>query len=280
LDDRSRLCCHGQWYLGETAENTAHSFMQGALKRGLPRALMTDLGGAETGEEIRNGLEALSVIHDPTLPYSPYQNGKQEVFWAQVEGRLLAMLEKVADLTLSQLGYLTAAWLEEEYNQAIHGETKQSPIARFCAGPDVGRASPSLEALRGGFCVRRRRRQRMTDGTITIEGRRFEVPSRYERLDHVYVRYARWDLSRVELLDSMSRRPICRLYPQDKAANADGRRRVRASSMEAPAEPMPRAERFPPLLRELLGRYARTGLPPAYLPKDEVAPGPEEGERT
>ena len=31
------------------------------------------------------------------------QNGKQEAFWGQVEGRLLPMLEGVADLTLDQL---------------------------------------------------------------------------------------------------------------------------------------------------------------------------------
>jgi transposase InsO family protein len=277
LDDRSRLCCHGQWYLKEEAENTAHAFMQGVLKRGLPRGLMTDLGGAETAEEIRNGLEGLSVAHEPTLPYSPYQNGKQESFWGQVEGRLLAMLEKVENLTLSDLAYATAAWLEQEYNQAVHSETGERPIDRFCAGPDVGRPSPGLEALRGSFCVRRRRKQRNSDGTITLDGKRFEIPSRYERLAAVHVRYARWDLSRVELLDPLSRRPLCRLYPQDKAANADGRRRVRASAPEAVSDEKPKAERFPPLLRELVGQYARTGLPPAYLPKDEAGADPEEG---
>jgi hypothetical protein len=40
--------------------------------------------------ETTQGLQRLSIVHDTTLPYSPYQNGKQESSWGQVEGRLLA----------------------------------------------------------------------------------------------------------------------------------------------------------------------------------------------
>jgi hypothetical protein len=207
------------------------------------------------------------------LSYAPYQNGKQEKFWDRVEGRVMEMLDGVKDLTFSELAGATAAWLEMEYNHAVHSETGESPIQRFTSGLNVGRPSPSLDALRGSFCVRRRRKQRDSDGTITIEGKRFEVPSRYESLDWVWVRYARWDLTRIELLDSKSRKPICRLYRQDKVANADGRRRLRHSpdgSGRTAVEATPPTERFPPLLRELMKRYAQTGLPPAYLPKDEV----------
>jgi hypothetical protein len=42
LDDRSRLCCHIQWYLDETAEALFHGLSQAFCKRGLPRSLMTD----------------------------------------------------------------------------------------------------------------------------------------------------------------------------------------------------------------------------------------------
>jgi hypothetical protein len=40
LDDRSRLCCHLQWYLDETAESLVHGLSQAFHKRGLPRALL------------------------------------------------------------------------------------------------------------------------------------------------------------------------------------------------------------------------------------------------
>ena len=37
LDDHSRLCCHLQWYLSETAEDLVHGLSQAIQKRGLPR---------------------------------------------------------------------------------------------------------------------------------------------------------------------------------------------------------------------------------------------------
>jgi len=77
LDDRSRLCCHAQWYLAETAESFVHGLVQAFLKRGLPRALMTDNGSALIAAEVEQGLRDLGVLHELTLPYSPQQNGKQ-----------------------------------------------------------------------------------------------------------------------------------------------------------------------------------------------------------
>ena len=46
LDDHSRLICHAQWYLDETAESLVHGFMQALQKRALPRALMSNNGAA------------------------------------------------------------------------------------------------------------------------------------------------------------------------------------------------------------------------------------------
>jgi transposase InsO family protein len=93
LDDHSRLCCHLQWYLSETAEDLVHGFSQAIQKRGLPRALLTDNGAAMVSDEFTEGLLSLGIVHEKTLPYSPHQNGKQERLWATMEGRLMEMLE-------------------------------------------------------------------------------------------------------------------------------------------------------------------------------------------
>ena len=55
LDDHSRLCCHLQIYLAETAECLIHGLSQAFMKRGLPRALLTDNGAAKLAEETRRG---------------------------------------------------------------------------------------------------------------------------------------------------------------------------------------------------------------------------------
>ena len=271
LDDHSRLCAHAQWYLAETAENLVHGLCQALEKRGLPRALMSDNGSAMIADETVQGLQCLGIVHERTLPYSPYQNGKQEVFWAQVEGRLLAMLEGCKDLTLAQLNEATLAWLELEYNRKVHSEIKQTPLARYLAGKDVGRPCLASEPLRLAFTTQLVRLQRRSDGTLTVEGVRFELPSQYRHLSRVHVRRASWDRSRVHLADPRSGHVICRLYPQDKQRNADGRRRSKAPLIQAAAAntPAPAGDAMAPLLRQLIVRYAATGLPPAYLPKDE-----------
>ena len=60
LDDRSRLACHVQFYLDETAQSLVHGLSQaGRRRRGLPRALMTDNGAAMVAEEFTAGLHQL-----------------------------------------------------------------------------------------------------------------------------------------------------------------------------------------------------------------------------
>ena len=266
LDDRSRLICHMQWYLDETAESLVHGLMQAFLKRGLPRALLTDNGAAMTAGETTQGLSRLSVTHHTTLPYSPYQNGKQESFWNSVEGRLLAMLEHQPDLTLPLLNEATHAWVEMEYNREVHSETSQAPLTRWLDGPAVGRECPTVDDLRLAFTAGKTRSPRRSDGTASIEGARFEIPARFRHLRKLDLRYAAWDLTHVWLMDERAGAVLSRLYPLDKVRNADGFRGVtRPAESAAPVEPAGIA----PLLRKLMTEYAATGLPPAYIPKEE-----------
>ena len=79
------LACHLQWYLAETAEIIAHGLSQAFQKRGLPRSALSDNGAAMTAAEITQGLTRLGILHQTTLPHSPYQNAKQEAFWGPVE---------------------------------------------------------------------------------------------------------------------------------------------------------------------------------------------------
>ena len=277
LDDRSRLACHVQWYLrDENAGDLVHGLSQAIQKRGLPRALLTDNGSAETAAEVEQGLARLGVLHETTLAHSPYQNGKQECFWSQVEGRLLAMLETCPDLTLAGLNEATQAWVELEYHRTVHSETGETPLARFLAGPDVGRPSPASAALRLAFMAEEHRSQRKSDGTVSLDGVRFELPSRYRHLDRVTVRWARWDLGHVYLIDDRSGAVLCRVFPLDRTANADGLRRTH-EPLGSPSTPMtPPAPGMAPLLEKLMADYRATGLPPAYLPKDDGATAPVE----
>ena len=269
LDDHSRLCCHVQWYLSETAEDLVHGLSQAIQKRGLPRALLTDNGSAMVAEEVTEGLLRLGIVHERTLPYSPYQNGKQEAFWGTLEGRLLKMLDGVAELTLEFLNEVTQAWMEIEYNRAVHRETSCSPVERFAQAPDVLRSSPSSESLRDAFRLETKRVQRSSDGTISLEGVRFEIPRRYHHFRELTVRYARWNLGRVDLVDDRDGTILAPIYPLDKSANADGRRAsIEPGGVDVPVDDSPCKDgQLPPLLKKILDDYSATGMPPAYLPK-------------
>jgi putative transposase len=270
IDDRSRLAMHVQWYLHEDVRSLVHGFSQALMRRGLPRALLTDNGAAMLAEEFRNGLHALGILHQTTLPYTPEANGKQERLWATLEGRLMAMLESVKELSLELLNRATHAWVEHDYHQTRHAETGCSPLERYRGGPDVGRECPSADVLRRVFRREVSRNQRLSDGTVSIEGHRFEVPSRFAHLKRLQLRYARWDFSSVDLVDARTGAVLCVLYPLDRAANASGERRSVSTPVSDETRAPPQAgEEIPPLLKKLLADFAATGLPPPYLPEDD-----------
>lgn len=131
------------------------------------------------------------------------------------------------------------------------------------------------------------RAQRRSDGTFTVGGIRFEVPTRYRSLLRVTVRVARWDLSTVDLVDPRSGAYLCPILPLDKQKNADRMRRPLPLGEAPDITPLPEPSGIAPRLRALMEQYAATGLPPAYVPKDEsrpVAPitqiNPEEEDRS
>jgi len=279
IDDHSRLCCHLQWYWWENTRALVHGFVQALQKRGLPRALMSDNGGAMTSAEFTQGLSRIGIAHETTLPYSPYQNAKQESFWGTLEGRMMAMLEGKRDLGLEELNAVSQAWVEMEYNRAVHSETNQSPVDRFIHGKSVLRTAHEASCLRLAFRRDEARTQRLSDGTISILGKRFEIPSAFRSLSRITVRYAEWDLREVHLVDPRTDALLSPLYPLDRKRNASGLRKslgkAHPEQLPLPIEPDTEAA-LPPLLQKILAEYAATGLPPAYI----VDPTPHGEEAT
>jgi hypothetical protein len=271
LDDHSRLCCHLQFYLSETAECLVHGLTQALMKRGLPRALMTDNGAAMLAQETRRGLQRLAICHETTLQYSPYQNGKQEAFWGQLESRLMELLRTVADLKLAFVNQAAQAWVEHDYHRNRHSQIKTTPLQRMLNGHNVARPTPDSDFLRLCFTRRIQRAPRRSDATVVVAGVRYELPVRFAHLRSVIVRAASWDKSTITLVDPDTDAPLARLLPQDKVKNASGMRRVISTQSEPVSAVRPAGEPLPALLRKWLADYAATGLPPAYLPKEEIS---------
>lgn len=263
--------------MSETCEDLVHGFIQAIQKRGISRALLTDNGSAMMAEEFTAGLKKLGIFHETTLPYSPYQNGKQESFWSQLEGRFLAMLELKKSLTLKELNDYTQAWIEIGYNRKKHSETKETPLERFIGGKDISRESLTIEELRQAFRKEVWRKQRRSDGTVVVEGIRYEVPSLYGHLEKLRIQYARWDLGLVHLVDTVSGKNLTALYPLNVYENAcSSRRRKRLPEgmdedlkvIEDKLRERISSDEIPAILQNMIDEYAETGIPPAYLPQD------------
>ena len=164
------------------------------------------------------------------------------------------------------LNQATQAWIEQEYNRCHHHEIKMSPLKKALQVKAIDRPAPDHQAIQLAFTVRERRIQRKSDGSITVKGVRFEIPSRFRFTREIYVRYQSWDLSRIFMVDKRNDHLLATLYPQDKSKNADGKRRVLANPTVTVDTPKVVADPLPPLLNKYIEEYAATGLPPAYLP--------------
>jgi len=139
------------------------------------------------------------------------------------------------------------------------------------AGPTVMRPSVNMKMLQLYFSARVNRKQRKSDGTITLDGVRFEIPSHLRTLDNVTIRYRSWDLSFAIVVDSRTSAELATIRPIDKQKNANSIRRALTDGGAASyPEKIKEEERVAPLLAQMLAEYSATGLPPAYLPKNET----------
>ena len=187
----------------------------------------------------------------------------------------MKMLDGVAELTLELLNEATQAWMEIEYNRAVHRETSCSPVERFAHAPDVLRSSPSSESLRDAFRLETKRSQRQSDGTISVEGVRFEIPARYRHFREVTVRTPAGTSAGSIWSTDHSGTILAPIYPLDKTANADGRRAVVEARLAATCPPQnsPRKDgQLPPLLKKILEEYSATGHAAGVPAQDTTFP--------
>ena len=97
--------------------------------------------------------------------------------------------------------------------------------------------------------------QRRSEGTLSLEGQRFEIPSQYRHLQRIHLRYARWDLSSIDLLEARHGSVLSPIYPLDKSANADGQRRALGVINADPIQPTQSG--MAPLAAQADGRLCR-----------------------
>ena len=193
IDDASRVCCHGQFFLKENTDTLIHCLRSALYKRGVPDAMYVDNGSIYTSLEINQICTRLGCM----LCHAPLRDGaakgKVERFFRTVR---MSFLSRALDLSsVDALNRAFFAWVEDEYNSREHSTLKMKPIDRF--GLDLSRIRflPPSEANDELFFVEEERTVR-ADNTFSLKSLRFEAP-RDLRNRKIAVRFDRKNFNRV-----------------------------------------------------------------------------------
>ena len=265
LDDRSRLCCHLQWYLEETAECLVHGLSQ-AIPEARPAARAPHRQ-RRRDDRRRDRRGPRAARHRPSHDAAVLARAERQagVVLGASRGPPPAHARGRAGAHPRAPQPATQAWVEQEYHRKVHSEIDETPLERYLRGPSVGRDSPSSDALRRAFRMRghaqaapqRRHRHR--------RGRSLRGPL---RVPHARASCAFASRAGTSRASTSSTRARARTSPRScrstrratpSACRPRRRRRRAHASRAAPAG-------IAPLLRALMAEYAATGLPPAYVP--------------
>lgn len=191
IDDASRVCCHGEFFLAENTGSLIKALRSALYKRGVPESLYVDNGSIYTSKEITQICGRLGCL----LCHAPVRDGaakgKVERFFRTVRESFL--IRKLDLSNVAALNRAFTAWVEEEYNGKEHSVLNMKPIDRF--GLDLMRVRflPPHQVNDELFYVEEDRKV-LADNTFSLKAIRFEAP-RDLRSRKVQVRFSRESFS-------------------------------------------------------------------------------------
>lgn len=177
MDDASRLIAHSAFCTRETALDIEGVLKQAVLKRGLPRKLVVDNGPAYRAATLQGICARLDIRLIYCRPYAPEGKGKLERWHRTFRDQFLSELDVLRIHDLDDLNARLWAWIEQVYHRKPHGGLEdKTPLERYQQDlpkiRQLGQKAAQLDAL---FYYRVQRRVRK-DGTVSYQGRDFEVP--------------------------------------------------------------------------------------------------------
>lgn len=187
IDDASRVCCHGEFFVSENTESLIQALRSALYKRGIPESLYVDNGSIYTSMEINQICIRIGCM----LCHAPVRDGaakgKVERFFRTVRS---SFLTRMLDLSgVESLNRQFTSWVEDEYNAKEHSVLKMRPIDRF--GLDLSRIKflPPHQVNDELFFVEQDRKVN-ADNTFSLKAIRFEAP-RDLRSKTIQVRFSR-----------------------------------------------------------------------------------------
>jgi putative transposase len=177
MDDASRLITHSAFCLAETALEIEGVLKQALLRRGIPGRLVVDNGPAYRSATLQGICARLSVRLIYCRPYQPTAKGKIERWHRTLREQFLAELDTTHLRELGDLNARLWAWIEQVYHRNQHGALgEHTPLSRYQQDlPRIRLLGPLAAQLDELFWHRVKRLVRR-DGTVSYDGKRFELP--------------------------------------------------------------------------------------------------------
>lgn len=187
IDDASRLCVHGQFFVTEDVDALIEALSAAFYKRGVPESMYVDNGSIYTSKEIIQICARVGCI----LAHAPVKDGaakgKVERFFRTCRDQFLV---KKLDLhSIETLNRQFHHWVEEQYNAQVHSVLRMTPLDRFALDRRRIRYLPPNEVNEELFFVEQDRTVR-ADNTSSFASGRYEAP-RYLPGRKVQVRFER-----------------------------------------------------------------------------------------
>ena len=177
MDDASRLITHSAFCAGETALDIEGVLKQAILRRGLPRKLIVDQGAAYRSRTLQAICARLDIRLIYCRPYAPEGKGKLERFHRTLRAGFLSELDPGRMLSVEDLNARLWSWLAQIYHTRPHaGLEGRTPLERYQQDLPKIRQLGEKAVLIDAIFQHRVQRKVRKDGTLSFEGRFFEVP--------------------------------------------------------------------------------------------------------
>jgi transposase InsO family protein len=197
MDDHSRIILYGRFGFREDLPHLELVFRRAVQLYGVPRRAYFDNGKVYRSghvQQIAAYLEIYRVVF--TTPYRPEGHGKVEALNRYIRAAFIAEVQASQITTLEELNEAFAAWVDEGYNQRVHGETGETPKERWERGIEGIRFADE-EHLRQAFLWKETRTTDKT-GVFKLFGVKYQMGPGFAR-KRLQVRYDPEELHQVEL---------------------------------------------------------------------------------
>lgn len=178
IDDCSRVVPFAQFFTSEKTESLATVFKEALLRRGVPKIIYVDNGKIFRSDVFQVACATLGIVLTHTQPYDAASKGKIERFFGTVKTRFFPLLRVQPAASLDELNRRFWQWLEEDYHRKNHDSLDMTPLDVYFSQSSSIRMLEDPTALDHLFLKRVMRKVRH-DGTISINNKLYEVPSKY-----------------------------------------------------------------------------------------------------